>query len=168
MHDTQLKDAVAAELDATRRRTLALLEPLGDDDLRRQHSALMSPLVWDLAHVGNYEDIWLLRGLGHEGVGARYDHMYDAFRHPRPDRPRLPLLGPDDARAYIASVRGRALDVLDRVDLDPGVPLLSRGFVYGMVVQHEHQHVETMLATLQLKAGPVDVGPVEAPPAAAK
>ncbi|TML92919.1 MAG: ergothioneine biosynthesis protein EgtB [Actinobacteria bacterium] len=172
MHDTQLKDAqlkdaVAAELDATRRRTLALLEPLGDDDLRRQHSALMSPLVWDLAHVGNYEDIWLLRGLGHEGVGARYDHMYDAFRHPRPDRPRLPLLGPDDARAYIASVRGRALDVLDRVDLDPGVPLLSRGFVYGMVVQHEHQHVETMLATLQLKAGPVDVGPVEAPPAGA-
>ena len=75
MHDTQLKDAqlkdaVAAELDATRRRTLALLEPLGDDDLRRQHSALMSPLVWDLAHVGNYEDIWLLRGLGHEGGGA--------------------------------------------------------------------------------------------------
>src|SRR5439155_829295 len=109
----------------------------------------------------------LLRGLGHEGVGARYDHMYHAFRHPRPDRPRLPLLGPDDARAYIASVRGRALDVLDRVDLDPGVPLLSRGFVYGMVVQHEHQHVETMLATLQLKAGPVDVGPVEAPPAGA-
>jgi iron(II)-dependent oxidoreductase len=172
MHDTQLKDAqlkdtVAAELDATRRRTLALLEPLGDDDLRRQHSALMSPLVWDLAHVGNYEDIWLLRGLGHEGVGERYDHIYDAFRHPRPDRPRLPLLGPDDARAYIASVRGRALDVLDRVDLDPGVPLLSRGFVYGMVVQHEHQHVETMLATLQLKGGPVDVGPVEAPPTAA-
>jgi gamma-glutamyl hercynylcysteine S-oxide synthase len=36
-----------------------------------------------------------------------------------------------------------------------------------MVVQHEHQHVETMLATLQLKAGPVDLWPVEAPPVAA-
>jgi iron(II)-dependent oxidoreductase len=167
LKDAQLKEAVAGELDAARRRTLTLLEPLTDDDLRRQHSALMSPLVWDLAHVGNYEDIWLLRGLGHEGVGEQYDHMYDAFRHPRPDRPRLPLLGPDDARAYISSVRGHALDTLDRLELDPDVRLLRRGFVYGMVVQHEHQHVETMLATLQLKAGAVELWPVEAPPAAA-
>lgn len=167
LKDSQLKDAVAGELDASRRRTLALLEPLADDDLRRQHSALMSPLVWDLAHVGNYEDIWLLRGLGHEGVGEQYDHMYDAFRHPRPDRPRLPLLGPDDARSYISSVRDHALDTLDRLDLDPAVRLLSGGFVYGMVVQHEHQHVETMLATLQLKVGTVDLWPLEAPPGAA-
>ena len=29
-------------------------------------------------------------------------------------------------------------------------PLLADGFVYGMVVQHEHQHDETMLATIQL------------------
>ncbi len=28
--------------------------------------------------------------------------------------------------------------------------LLEQGFVYGMAVQHEHQHDETMLATLQL------------------
>ena len=35
--------------------------------------------------------------------------------------------------------------------LDPAAdPLLTDGFVYGMVVQHEHQHDETMLATLQL------------------
>ena len=159
--DAQLKEMVAGELDAGRRRTLALLEPLADHDLRRQHSPLMSPLVWDLAHVGNYEDLWLLRGLGLEGVGDQYDHLYDAFRHPRPDRPRLPLLGPAEAREYIARVRGRALDALDRVELDPGVRLLGGGFVYGMVVQHEHQHVETMLATLQLKDGPVHLSPAE-------
>jgi iron(II)-dependent oxidoreductase len=153
--DAQLKDSVAARLNASRRRTLELLEPLTDHDLRRQHSPLMSPLVWDLAHVGNYEDLWLLRRLGLEGVGEQYDHLYDAFRHPRTDRPRLPLLGPTEARAYISSVRGRVLDALDRVELDPGVRLLGNGFVYGMVVQHEHQHVETMLATLQLKDGAV-------------
>ena len=116
----------------------------------------MSPLVWDLAHVGNYEDIWLLRSLGAEGVGARYDDLYDAFRHPRRDRRSLELLGPAEARAYIASVRARVLDVLERVPFDSERPLVAGGFVYGMVVQHEQQHDETMLATLQLMDGGCD------------
>ncbi len=42
------------------------------------------------------------------------------------------------------------LDVLGTAELDDGDPLLRDGFVYGMVVQHEHQHDETMLATIQL------------------
>jgi iron(II)-dependent oxidoreductase len=167
LKDSQLKESVAAQLDGVRRRTLTLIEPLDDHDLRRQHSPLMSPLVWDLAHVGNYEDLWLLRGLGLEGVGEQHDHLYDAFRHPRPDRPGLPLLGPAAARQYISCVRGRVLDALDRVELDPGARLLRRGFVYGMVVQHEHQHAETMLATLQLKDGPVHVPAVETRPTGA-
>jgi gamma-glutamyl hercynylcysteine S-oxide synthase len=33
-------------------------------------------------------------------------------------------------------------------------PLLTAGFVYGMVIQHEHQHDETLLATLQLMPAP--------------
>ena len=142
-------DEVAAHLDRARQRTLALLEPLSDDDLLKQHSPLMSPLVWDLAHVGNYEDIWLVRSLGGEGVGPQHDDIYDAFRHPRKNRPALPLLGPAAAQSYIAEVRGRALELLhgggDGADPD--------AFVYGMVVQHEHQHAETILATLQLLTG---------------
>jgi iron(II)-dependent oxidoreductase len=50
----------------------------------------------------------------------------------------------------VAGVRARALDVLARADLDSDDPLLRDGFVYGMVAQHEHQHDETMLATIQL------------------
>ena len=163
-----LNDDIAAALTETRAQSLALLAPLADDDLLRQHSPLMSPLVWDLAHVGNYEDHWLVRSLGAAGVGPQYDDVYDAFRHPRPNRPSLPLLPPEPARQYIAEVRGRALDALERADLSPGgaEPLLADGFVYGMVLQHEHQHRETMLATLQLRDAPCDVeggpGPVAA------
>jgi len=147
---------VAGALDEARRRSLDLLDPLDDDGLRRQHSVLMSPLVWDLAHIGTYEEQWLLReAAGAPPVDASLDDVYDAFRHPRPDRPALPLLGPAEARRYIAVVRSRVQDSLDRVDLaaDNDRPLLARGFVYGMVVQHEHQHDETMLATLQLMGG---------------
>ena len=48
-----------------------------------------------------------------------------------------------------------------RARRDPvgGRDLLADGFVYGMVVQHEHQHDETMLATLQLRGGPRSLPP---------
>ena len=145
---------LAGQLDQARSVSLALIEPLEDDDLVRQHSPLMSPLAWDLAHVANFEDLWLIRALGADAVGAAHDHLYDAFRHPRADRPSLPLLDPAGALRYLTEVRGRALDALDVVDLDPANPLLDDGYVYRMVTQHEHQHNETMLATLQLLEAP--------------
>ena len=127
----------------------------------------MSPLVWDLAHIGNFEELWLLRALaGAAAIDPSLDDMYDAFRHPRPNRPALPLLGPVEAHRYVADVRGRVIDTLDRFDPDrPDHPLLTDGFVYGMVVQHEHQHDETMLATLQLMADP-GYRPLAPPPPA--
>jgi iron(II)-dependent oxidoreductase len=130
---------VTPALEAGRQRTLDLLAPFDDDFLCAQHSRLMSPLVWDLAHVGNYEELWLVRALGGEAVRPDIDDLYDAFRHPRAGRPQLPLLSPSDARSYIASVREHALDFVD-----------EDGFVHRMVIQHEHQHDETMLATIQL------------------
>jgi iron(II)-dependent oxidoreductase len=156
LRDSDLRQGLADELEGARRRSLDLLAPLDDDDLRRQHSPIMSPLVWDLAHVGNFEELWLLREVaGAEPIDRALDDIYDAFRHPRPNRPALPLLSPVESRRYLLDVRGRALDHLERADLDDGGdrPLLAGGFVYGMVVQHEHQHDETMLATLQLMEG---------------
>ncbi|MGH2731099.1 MAG: SUMF1/EgtB/PvdO family nonheme iron enzyme, partial [Actinomycetota bacterium] len=158
-----LKELVATELDAVRRRSLDLLEPLSEDDQLRQHSPLMSPLVWDLAHVGNYEELWLLRVVaGMPSTSREYDDMYNPFVHPRFTRANLPMLGPQEARSYVSEVRGRVIDVLEDVELDPADRLLAEGFVYGMVVQHEHQHDETMLATRQLmgpSAAPLDASP---------
>src|SRR5204862_4136652 len=87
---------------------------------------------------------------GAEPADPAFDDIYDAFRHPRRDRVSLPILAPAGARRFVAAVRERGLRVLDGVTLDSGEPLLAGGFVYGMVVQHEHQHDETMLATIQL------------------
>ena len=148
-----LKETVATELADARRNSLALLDPLTDGELTRQHSPLMSPLIWDLAHVGNYEDIWLVRSLGAKGLGAHLDSVYDAFANPRVTRKSIPFLSPSETRIYISDVRSRALELLDNISFDPGDSLLNQAFVYGMVVQHEHQHDETMLATLQLMEG---------------
>ena len=154
---------IATELERARGRTLDLVDRLTDAEQRAQVSPLMSPFVWDLAHIGNYEELWLLRELdGRAPIDPTLDDLYNAFEHPRWERPSLPILGPADARAYLERVREDVLDLLDRVDLDPGAldpswhesgpaRLLDRGFVYGMVLQHEHQHDETILATHQLR-----------------
>jgi iron(II)-dependent oxidoreductase len=159
-----IKERIEAELGAARHRSLALLEPVPDEDLVKPHSTLMSPLVWDLAHVGNYEEQWLLGAVGGVRASRHLDDVYDAFRHPRPERPRLPMLNPPEARAYVAEVRGRVLQTLGAARLEPEVPLLTGGFVYGMVAQHEHQHDETMLATLQLRAAAYPLPPVPGDP----
>ena len=148
-----LKARIADDLERARRRTLALTSACDEADVVKQHSALMSPLVWDLAHVGNQEELWLVRDVGAmEPLRCDIDQLYDAFKHPRGDRPALPLLSPRESRSYIAGVRDKALDVLDATSLE-GRALVDKGFVFGMVAQHEQQHDETMMATHQLRDG---------------
>jgi gamma-glutamyl hercynylcysteine S-oxide synthase len=149
----QLRATVAAQLDRSRERTRLLAESVDEEDLVRQHSKLMSPLVWDYAHVGNQEELWLVRDVGgREPLRQDIDQLYDAFMHARADRPALPLLTPAETRAYIAEVRDKVLDILDHIRLE-GRPLVDNAFAFGMIAQHEQQHDETMLATHQLRIG---------------
>jgi gamma-glutamyl hercynylcysteine S-oxide synthase len=146
-----VKERIAAELVAARARTTALLAPFSDEELTKQVSPLMSPLVWDLAHIGHFEELWISRRLG--GAPPIFpdgDDRYDAFAHEREERPSLELLDPGAARRYLEDVRALTLAVLGDIELDEDDPLLREGFAFGLVIQHEQQHVETMLQTIQL------------------
>ncbi|MBU8807888.1 ergothioneine biosynthesis protein EgtB [Mycolicibacterium goodii] len=144
------RETLADELALARERTLRLVE-FDDAELHRQYNPLMSPLVWDLAHIGQQEELWLLRdGNPHRPglLSPEVDRLYDAFEHSRASRVNLPLLPPSDARAYCATVRAKALDTLDTLrDDDPG-------FRFALVISHENQHDETMLQALNLRQGP--------------
>ncbi|MEU1952670.1 ergothioneine biosynthesis protein EgtB [Nocardia rhamnosiphila] len=148
-----MREHIAATLIRARRRTATLTDCVDEAELRAQHSPLMSPLVWDLAHIGSQEELWLVRDVGgRDPVRPDIDELYDAFKHARPNRPQLPLLGPDEARGYVGTVRDKVWDVLDRSPLQ-GNRLVAGGFAFGMIAQHEQQHDETMLATHQLRTG---------------
>lgn len=144
------RETLADELALARERTLRLVD-FDDAELHRQYNPLMSPLVWDLAHIGQQEELWLLRdGNPHRPglLSPEVDRLYDAFEHSRASRVNLPLLPPSDARAYCATVRAKALDTLDTLrDDDPG-------FRFALVISHENQHDETMLQALNLRQGP--------------
>jgi iron(II)-dependent oxidoreductase len=147
---------VGSLLEEARGRTLALVEPVSEANLDRQHHPLMSPLVWDLGHIAAFEDLWVCRETGLELLRPDLAEVYDATETPRPKRADLPYLRRDEAIAYMEAVRERALASLGAVS----------PFIGEMLVQHEHQHNETMLQTLQL-AEPGVIAPDRARPAGA-
>ena len=145
------RDTLADELSRARDRTLRLVD-FDDAELRRQYDPLMSPLVWDLAHIGQQEELWLLRDGNPDRPGMLspgVERLYDAFVNSRASRVNLPLLPPADARAYCQTVRNKVLDTLDALP-DDGV---QDGFRFALVISHENQHDETMLQALNLRTG---------------
>ncbi|HEY2717522.1 MAG TPA: SUMF1/EgtB/PvdO family nonheme iron enzyme [Solirubrobacterales bacterium] len=164
------KAAIAGLLGEARQRTLALIEPLDDEQLNTVYSPLLSPLAWDLGHIANFEELWLVRRIGdREPLHGELGRFYDAIESPRKVRGELPILRDEELRAYMEDVRARTLDVLDGVDVsaDAEDRLLREGFVYGMLIAHELQHQETMLQLLQLVEGyelPLPIGPAPVEP----
>jgi gamma-glutamyl hercynylcysteine S-oxide synthase len=148
----ELRQRLERDLGAVRWRLDRLVAPLDDDAMHRQVDRIMSPLVWDVGHVGNFEELWLLRELaGRPAHDPDLDRVYNPFENPRWVRADLPILQRAEARTYLADVRAEVLQVLRGLELGPEQPLLADGYVYRMIVQHEAQHQETMLQTLDLR-----------------
>jgi iron(II)-dependent oxidoreductase len=144
--------ALGERLEAVRERTLALFAPLPHEHLVGQHSALMSPPLWDLGHIAAYEELWLARRLGGRApLHPELEDVYDAAETPRRVRGQVAILDEAAARRYLTVVRERTHEALAACDLSAGGdPLTSRGFVFEMVAEHEAQHTETILQALQM------------------
>ncbi len=146
-------DQLAERLVEARARTLELIRPLTSGDLQIQHDPLMSPILWDLGHIAHFEELWLTRNLDGEIKFVEMPGLFNPMEHPRNERATLALPSLAQILRLMADIRGQVLERLGRADLASGNPLLRDGFVYHMVLQHEYQHNETILQTLQLKQG---------------
>jgi gamma-glutamyl hercynylcysteine S-oxide synthase len=131
------------ELEAVRRRTLALIGHLDAADLERQVDPIMSPLVWDLGHIAAYEDLWLVhRHADLPLLRPDLAALYDAFETPRAVRGDLELLRHAEALAYMDDVRRRTMAAMESHGVDP--------VIHEMVLRHELQHTETMRQAMEL------------------
>ncbi|HEV7769856.1 MAG TPA: SUMF1/EgtB/PvdO family nonheme iron enzyme [Solirubrobacterales bacterium] len=161
------KAAIAERLSEARERTLDLIEPLDDEQLNTVYSPLLSPLAWDLGHIANFEELWLVQTIGdREPLHGDLGRFYDAIENPRKSRGELPILRDAELRAYMGDVRERTLEVLEEVEIGPDAEdrLLRDGFVYELLLAHELQHNETMLQLLQMVEGYEPVHADLAPP----
>jgi iron(II)-dependent oxidoreductase len=137
------EEALAA-LETVREQTLALIGHLSEQELSEVLSPIMSPLVWDLAHIAAYEDLWLVHRYGGKSLlRPELVELYDAFETPRSVRGEVKLLVPSQARSYLRDVRARTSEVLTTKGIGDGV-------LYEMVLRHELQHTETMRQTMAL------------------
>lgn len=158
--------APLALLGEMRGRTLELIAPLGESDLQRQHSRLMSPLAWDMGHIAHFEEQWLL----HNGEpGAAGVEIYDPQATPRARRDQLTLPSTAAVRRCMREVRHAVEEKLLGKPCAPGAPVLPAHLI-TLVVQHEAQHQETMLQALALRDDlpyrPAFVAPSAVPTAA--
>jgi iron(II)-dependent oxidoreductase len=106
----------------------------------------MGPLVWDLAHIAAYEDVWLChRHAGLDLLRPDLAPLYDAFETPRSLRNEgaAEFLNTREAYAYLEQVRGRACHALARQGI-------GDGNTYELVLRHELQHNETMRQTMNI------------------
>jgi iron(II)-dependent oxidoreductase len=144
---------ISMQLADARERTLALIAPLTDDDLSRQHDPLMGPIVWDIGHIGHFEELWLTQNLDGEIRFAEMPGTYNPFENPRRLRGTLEYPARQEMLDLLAGIRARVIERIDSVDFESGNALVQGGYVYAMILQHEYQHNETMLQTCQLKQG---------------
>jgi iron(II)-dependent oxidoreductase len=144
---------IANQLLEARDRTFLLLASLDDQELRAQHDPLMSPILWDLGHIAYFEELWLTRNLQGPIEFVEMPGLFNPFEHPRSERGALPLPTLAHCREIMDEIRDRVLGRLAIADFEITNPLMRDGYVYQMVLQHEYQHNETILQTLQLKQG---------------
>ncbi len=144
-------------LERVRERTLALVAPVDWTTLRRQHLPILSPMVWDLGHTANFEELWLVqRAAGEAPMVKGYGEMFDAMLNPRKDRERLALPDQRMLFEYLGRVRERALRTLERWAEEGagGDRLLQGGFAFELIAEHEEQHQETLLQAMQAMGAP--------------
>jgi iron(II)-dependent oxidoreductase len=101
----------AEALIAARDRTLALVAGLNEEELSRVVDPLLSPLLWDLGHIANFEQRWLLGS-----DDSALDGVYNPFEHPREERGELPILHSDQCFTYMGAVREGVMARIDRAD----------------------------------------------------
>jgi iron(II)-dependent oxidoreductase len=146
----------------TRQRTLAAIQGVSAVDLQRAHSPLLSPIVWDLAHIAAFADLWVATVTDTTMVRPELADIYDAGVTPRAQRAALQLLDLAGAVDYLARVDERLHHAAGTLDLsaDSASPLLRNGYLIDLLVEHEEQHRETMLQALHLaEPGVCTVGP---------
>jgi len=147
---------IAAELallSAERARTLQIVAPLSEADLARQHSPLMSPIAWDLGHIAQFEEQWLVPAAS-RAARSEASSLYDALATPRAERSKLRLPSVSELWQRLGRVRQqveRHFVGAAGFESTPVAELPAGEFSLPLVVQHEAQHQETILQAIALR-----------------
>ncbi|HRP94823.1 MAG TPA: selenoneine synthase SenA [Rhodocyclaceae bacterium] len=128
-------------------RTIDLARDLGGERLFGPRLAIVNPPLWEIGHVGFFNDHFALHRLyGLPGYHfPRADALYDSARIAHATRWDLPLPDFDTTLAYLGRVRAEMLARLP----DGGLASEAQSYVYQLAAFHEDMHGEAFTYTRQ-------------------
>lgn len=150
MNTQSLAPATRASLRSIRSQTLQLFDlATSDDVLRSAPMPGFRPLLWHLAHIGVYQNYWVLqRFAGQPSINPKYDIHFDPIKTPREEAPVLPSRA--EIESYLDETLKRVEAILDSTSPNAvGGDGLTLEYVHGLVTEHELQHQETVAFVLQ-------------------
>ncbi len=153
---------LARLLTDARRRTLALVEDLSDEQLIGPSLAIVNPLLWEIGHVAWFQEKWVLRHLrGEPPLRADADRLYDSAAIPHDTRWSLPLFTRARTLDYMRQVLDRAVDRIRGRGPDA-----DEFYFYHLAAFHEDMHTEAFVYTRQTLGYPTPptTGPRPAAP----
>jgi len=137
-------DLLASLIDA-RRFELELFDGVADAQLLGEQAHFLEPPIWEIGHVGWFQEYWILRNL--DGAGPLLpgsDGIYDSFNvsyrlrwnHRYPSR--------SETLDYIARVLERSVGRIESRE-----PTEEERYFYTLVALHEDMHAENLTLILQ-------------------
>jgi ergothioneine biosynthesis protein EgtB len=150
-----MMEQLNARYTSVRKHTLALTEPLSDEDCGAQSMPDASPIKWHLAHTTWFFETFILermeRGFKpfHPAFRILFNSYYNGIgeKHPRPQRGLLTRPAMAEVRAYRADVDARIGRLL--VSELPAAQRNELATLLTLGMQHEQQHQELMLTDVK-------------------
>ncbi len=143
-HQLTAQDLVE-DLCEARARELALFTDLAEDQLIGPQGHFLEPPIWELGHVGWFQEYWILRNFdGARSMLERGDAIYDSFNvsyklrwgHEFPTRA--------ETLDYVETVLDRSVERLAGRRPDQ-----EEKYLYWLVTQHEYMHSENLCMVRQ-------------------
>lgn len=142
---------LSARYAQVRGHTLALAEPLSDEDCGAQSMPDASPIKWHLAHTTWFFETFILERLEadfkpfHPAFRILFNSYYNGVgeKHPRPQRGLLTRPSMNEVRAYRADVDARIARLL------ADAPSTELAMLITLGMHHEQQHQELMLTDVK-------------------
>jgi gamma-glutamyl hercynylcysteine S-oxide synthase len=147
-----------AALRNVREGTLAVFDAyIAAGSLHVPYSDELNPPLWELGHIGWYQELWIGRnpqraaGIAYQhavprtpSLLARGDSWYDSSTVPHASRWHLPLLDPQACKAYLAATLEQTLALLAVAG-----PTDDALYFYRLVLFHEAMHLEAAIYMAQ-------------------
>jgi gamma-glutamyl hercynylcysteine S-oxide synthase len=147
---TEAGQHIADRLIDTRNRELELMRDLTDEQMLGTQMRIVEPPIWELGHVGWFQDRWILQHLDyHRPADEKAEVLYNSFKIPNEDRWDLFFPSRGQTFEYITDILEQIINRLDARD-----PTQEEKYFYDLVLNHEEMHSETMHHIRQTHAYP--------------